>query len=169
MSISGAGGNRSRFLIANFGPWSAIGDDFGPYNGQLGYTKFRFETTGNSAGYEITIYDGSDPMIDDFIFGKYNTSLHIRMSPNPPPIQPIAAYGAASFAAPYNLTENNWSVTVGPSAQGAPDGAESNPILTTGLQSQKLFSGYPIYYVRAKITNITVPTGSGAIWAIAVP
>jgi hypothetical protein len=169
MSISGAGGNRSRFLIAWFGPWSAIGDDFGPYNGQLGYTKFRFETTGNSSGYEITIYDGSDPAIDDFIFGKFNKSLGIRLSPNPPPVQPVASYGAASFAAPYNLTENNWSPTVGPSAQGAPGGAESNPIVTNGTQGQKLFSGYPIYYVRAKITNITAATGSGGIWAVAVP
>lgn len=164
MSISGAGGNKSRQLIAYVGPWSVIGDDFGPYGNSSGFTKYRFETEGAGSGYEITIYDGSSQTIQDAIQGVWSPYTNLYQNPNPPPPIPNAGYGALLA-----IPETCWSPTVGPSASGVPGGAEANPIVTNGLQSQKLFSSYPIYYCRAKITNITAGSGIVKVWAIAIP
>jgi hypothetical protein len=162
MSIGNAGANKARIQIASVGPWSVLGDDFGAYGSASGFTKWVFYTEGTGAGWGITIYDGASTAIDTAVFGKWNPDRSQYLNPNPPPPVPTAAYGAL-----LGIPETDWSPTVGPSAQGAPDGAESNPIISTGTQAQKLFSSYPLWWVRAKVT--TVGTGTLLIWAIQVP
>jgi hypothetical protein len=162
MSIGNAGANKARVQIAYCGPWSLLGDDFGAYGSTSGFTKYAFYTEGTGPGWGITIYDGASNAIDNAVFGTWNPNLCIRLSPKPPPPIPTAAYGA-SLAIP----ETDWSKTIGPSAQGTPGGAEANPLVSDGVQSQKLFSSYPLWWVRAKVT--TVGTGTLLVWAVAVP
>lgn len=163
MSIGNAGANKSRIQIANVGAtYSLIGDDFGPYHGTSGWTKYVFYTEGTGVGWGITIYDGVSNAIDNAVYGAWNPNLAIRLSPQPPPPIPTAAYGALLA-----IPETDWSMTIGPSAQGIPGGAEANPLVSTGVNAQKLFSSYPLWWVRAKVT--TVGTGTLIVWAEAVP
>lgn len=163
MSISGAGGNKSRQLIAYVGSWSNVGDDFGPYQLPTGFSKVQFSTEGAGSGYEITIYDGVAQSIQDAILGAWDPLNCIYRNPMPPPPIPNAAYGAALA-----IPETSWHKTVGPSAQGG-TGVEANPIVANGAQSQVLLASYPIYYVRAKVTNITAGSGIVSVWAVAIP
>jgi hypothetical protein len=162
MSIGNAGANKSRVQICSVGPGNLVGDDFGAYGSSSGYTKYVFFTEGTGVGWGITIYNGASTAIDTAVFGKWNPDRSQYLNPNPPPPVPTAAYGALLA-----IPETDWALTVGPSAQGAPDGAESNPLISTGLQSQQLFSSYPLWWYRAKVT--TVGTGTLIVWAMQVP
>lgn len=164
MSFSGAGGNVSRQLIAYIGPWSSVNDDFGPYAAPTGFSKAQFSTEGDGSGYEITIYDGVAESIDEAVWGKWNATLGCRLNPLPPPAIPNAAYGAAC-----GIPETSWSKVIGPSSQGG-TGTEANPLVTDGASSQKLLASYPIYYCRAKLTNIGGgATGVVKVWAVFIP
>jgi hypothetical protein len=162
MSIGNAGANKARNQIAYVGPWTVLGDDFGAYGSFSGATKWVFYSEGTGAGWGISIYDGASNAIDNAVFGTYNPNTNTRLSPLPPPPIPTAAYGAALA-----IPETDWSLTIGPSAQGAPGVNESNPMVSTGVNAVKLFSSYPLWWVRAKVT--TVGTGTLLIWAIQVP
>jgi hypothetical protein len=163
MSISGAGGNKSRQLIAYIGPWTALNDDFGPYALPTGFSKVQFSTEGDGAGYSISIYDGVSTAIDTAIQGVYNPDLGIRLSPMPPPPVPTAAYGAALA-----IPETSWSLVIGPSSQ-AGTGPEANPLIPNGVNASKLLASYPIYYCRAKVTAVAGATGRIKVWAVAIP
>lgn len=165
-SMSNAGANKSRQLIAVIGPWSLVNDDFGPYSAPTGFSKVQFSTTGDGAGYQIGIYDAMDPLIEDFIWGKHYPYLGCRLSPNPPPYVPSASYGAAAASA--GVLETSYKLTIGPSSQGG-TGTEANPIIVDGVQSQALLSSYPIYYCRAKVLAVAGATGTVNVWATAIP
>jgi hypothetical protein len=163
MSMSNAGANKSRQLIAYVGPWSSVNDDYGPFALPTGFSKARFSTEGAGSGYTVTIYDGVSFDIEDAIYGKWNPSRGARLSPHPPPQVPNAAYGALLA-----IPETSWAKTVGPSSQ-AGTGVEANPLVTNGTQSQILISSYPIYYVRAKVTAIAGATGVVSIYCVGIP
>jgi hypothetical protein len=162
MSIGNAGANKGRRQIAYCGAWTNLNDDFGPYGGSAGWTKYVFMTEGTGSGWGITIYDSVSTAIDTAVFGKWNPDRSMYLNPNPPPPVPTAAYGALLA-----IPETDWSLTVGPSANGVPGGAEANPLVSNGTQAQKLFSSYPLWWYRAKVT--TVGTGTLLVWAMQVP
>lgn len=130
-----------------------------------GFSKGKFYTIGNGSGYTITLYDSADRAIDEFILGKHYPYLGTRLNPNPPPVVPNAAYGAAAIS---TIPETSYSKVIGPSAQGG-TGTEANPLVTDGIQSQALISSYPIWYVRAKVTAIAGATGTVEVWVTAIP
>jgi hypothetical protein len=168
MSMSGAGGNRQRQLVAYVGAWSLLNDDFGPYRFPAGWTKAQFQTEGTGPGWGITIYDGISQTIDDFVIGNYNPTYGIYANPNPQPVIPTAAYGAAAQAA--GVTELVWNKSIGPSAQagtGIGTGIEANPLVSNGTQGQTFVMSYPSIWARAKVT--TVGTGQLKIWMFSTP
>jgi hypothetical protein len=107
----------------------------------IGFTKFTFQAIGGVTGYTITFYGTIDP----------------AARPNGIPL----AKGSTAVPA------SSWFVLPGPSEQSGTGGI-NNPINTT-TGNNLLTCSLPLVAVRAVITAVSTPTGSGAVIGFAVP